>query len=76
MYKNYVQRLLFLLNMVTGVMHLAITVHLDGGKPDTSAGFHINRSLQPVVDTFNYRQLLGGGGIEFSLSRMPFWNGS
>ena len=30
MYKNYVQRLLFLHNMVTKVMHLAINVYLDG----------------------------------------------
>ena len=39
MYKNYVQRLLFLHNMVTEVMHLAINVYLDRGNPGTCAGF-------------------------------------
>ena len=41
MYMNYVQRLLFLHSMVTDVMHLAINVYLDGGKPGTFAGFEI-----------------------------------
>ena len=41
MYMNYVQRLLFLHSMVTDVMHLAINVYLDGGKPDTSGRFNI-----------------------------------
>ena len=41
MYMNYVQRLLFLHSMVTEVMHLAINVYLDGGKPGTFAGFEI-----------------------------------
>ena len=42
MYKNYkVQRLLFLHNMVTEVMHVAINVYLDGGKPGTSGGFDV-----------------------------------
>ena len=39
MYRNNVQRLLFLHNMVIEVMHLAINVYLDGGKPETCAGF-------------------------------------
>ena len=41
MYKNYVQRLLFLYNMVTEVMYLAINVYQDGGKPGTFAGFDV-----------------------------------
>ena len=36
MYKNYVQRLLFLHNMVTDVMHLVINVYLDGEKPEAN----------------------------------------
>ena len=41
-YKNYCPNIrLFLHNMVTEVMHLAINVYLDGGKPDTSGRFNI-----------------------------------
>jgi len=41
MYKNKVQRLLVLHNMVREVMYLATNVYLDGGKPGTFAGFDI-----------------------------------
>ena len=51
MYKNYVQRLLFLHNMVTEVMHLAINVYLDGGKPGTSAGFDIKERSRSANGT-------------------------
>ena len=40
MYMNY-ERLLFLHSIVTEVMHLAIAVYLNGGKPGTFAGFEI-----------------------------------
>ena len=73
MYMNYVQRLLFLHSMVTDVMHLAINVYLDGGKPGTFSRFEIKERSRSACcgETFDYRQLLGGGGgdIEFSLTR-------
>ena len=54
-----VQIWLFLHNMVTEVMHLSYQcLYLDGGKPDTSGGFNI-KDCQPVVGTFDNRQLLG-----------------
>ena len=62
MYKNYVQRLLFLPNMVTEVMYLAINVYLDGGKPGTSGGFNIKEVISSRWwTTFDYHQLLGWG---------------
>ena len=68
MYKNYVQRLLFLPNMVTEVMHLAINVYLDGGKPDTCAGFDMTE-VSLLWRLLIIASCWGGGGIEFSLTR-------
>ena len=68
MYKNYVQRLLFLHNMVTEVMHLAIKVYLDGGKPGTSGGFNI-KEVSLWCRLLIITNCWGGGGIEFSLTR-------
>ena len=71
MYNNYCPNIrLFLHNMVTEVMHLAINVYLDGGKPDTCAGFDMTEV------SLWWRLLIianclggGGGGFKFSLTR-------
>ena len=68
MYKNYVQRLFFLPNIVTEVMHLAINVYLDGGKPDTCAGFDMTE-VSLLWRLLIIASCWGGGGIEFSLTR-------
>ena len=65
MYMNYVQRLLFLHSMVTEVMHLAINVYLDGGKPGTFAGFEIKeRTRSACCGDFWLSPIAGGGGGE------------
>ena len=68
MYKNYAQRLLFLHNMVTEVMHLAINVYLDGGKPGTSGGFDI-KEVSLWWGLLTIANCWGEGGKEFSLTR-------
>ena len=62
-YKNYSPWLFIIL------MHLAINVYLDEGKPGTSGGTDIRHASQPVVETFDYCQYYTQGVGTFFLTR-------